>query len=394
MKQRNIIIISLLVAICAALALLHRALNTSTIIVEGRIVGARGDVIYLERHNGTKHSTIDTLKIPARGEFRFKIGDAPEEPTLFELRCGDEKIPLLAKGGESIEINTLGNIALNYTVNGSEESELLRKFYQPYLDQASELKSIATEYATKQRMGENTDTLALQYSTLYQEIKREQLKFIITNKSSIAAIYALMQYLPGDRHLINEVSDVIYQRTVMEAVAERYPKSEYLKFLRNMVESQEALYELINNSNTLNYPELEMNDPYGKRVSLSSLDGSVILLDFWSAELSESNRSNAELKEIYERYRERGFEIYQVGIDNSKAHWIGAIQQQKLPWISVSDLRGGNSTALRLYNITTLPANVLISKRGEIVERNLFGAELEAAIKREVEIKPIEQGNK
>ncbi len=391
MKQRYISIIVITLVVCGAAALLYNCLNTSSITIEGRIVGARSNVIYLERHNGVKQNAIDTLELPPRGDFRFKIEGAAADPTLYELRCGDEKIPLLAQGGDRIKINTLGNIALNYRVDGSEESELLRTFYQPYLDQANELKKIASEYASKQKRGENTDELALKYSALYQDIKREQLKFVISNKANIAAIYALMQYLPGDRHLINEVSDLIYQRTVMEAVEESYPESEYLKFLRHIVESQEAMYELINNSTTLNYPEIELNDQYGKRVALSSLDGDVILLDFWSAQLSESNQSNAELKEIYRRYHERGFEVYQVGIDNSKAHWVEAIQLQRLPWISVSDLLGGNSPTLRLYNITSLPANVLISKRGEIVGRDIFGEELEEAVRREVEIKPIER---
>lgn len=391
MKQRYLTILAITLAACGVATLLHFLRNSSTIIIEGRIVAARNTVIYLERHNGVKLNAIDTLELPPRGDFRFKIESAPADPTLYELSCGDEKIPLLAQGGDRITINTLGDIALNYTVDGSKESELLRTFYQSYLDQANELKMIASEYAAKQRRGEDTDELSIKYGAMYQEIKREQLRFIITNKSNIAAIYALMQYLPGDRHLINEVSDVIYQRTVMEAVEKSYPESEYLKLLRHMVESQEALYELINNSTSLNYPEIELNDQYGKKIALSSLDGNVILLDFWSAELSESNRSNAELKEIYKEYHDQDFEVYQVGIDNSKAHWIGAIQLQRLPWISVSDLLGGNSPTLRSYNITSLPANILISKRGVIVERDIFGEELREAIRREVEITPIEQ---
>ncbi len=393
MKKRNIIASSILaVAFILAIAL-NIWFDTSSITIEGRIIGARSNTIFLERHNGVKQNAIDTLNLQPPGDFKFKITDAAADPTLYELRCGDERIPILAKGGDRIKINTLGNIALNYKINGSAESELLRTFYQPYLNQANELRKVASEYASKQRMGDDTKELAKRYNELYQEIKRDQLKFIVTNKSSIASIYALMQYLPGDQYLINESSDFIYQRTVAEAVKEIYPESQYLKYLNHIITEQEATFELLNNVSVVNYPNIEMNDRFGKKISLSSLDGDVILLDFWSAELSQSNQSNAELKEIYTKYHSLGFEVYQVGVDNSKAHWINAIQLQRLPWISVSDLRGGNSPALRLYNITSLPANILISRAGDIVGRDLFGEELERAIEREVNIQPSSNEN-
>ncbi len=388
MNRRNTII-SILIALAVIAFIIYRALSVSTIVIEGRIIGARSTILVLERYNGVKQNSVDTLQLPPSGDFSFRIKDAAADPTLYELKCSDERVPLLAKSGDRIHINAIGNMSLNYVVEGSEESELLRTFYQPYLRRAIELKDVASDYAARQSRGKETSEIAAAYNLLYQKIKRDQLQFIIKNKSSIAAIYATLQYLPGDQYLINENSDLIYQRTVAEAVAEIYPESQYLKSLQNIIEAKESHIELMQNIGVSSYPEIELNDRFGKPVALSSLEGQVILLDFWSAELGESNQNNAEMKELYESYHNRGFEIYQVGVDNSKLRWINAIQTQRLPWISVSDLRGGNSPVLSLYNVLSIPSNILISRRGDIVARDLFGEELERSIIRELSSEPI-----
>ncbi|MFR9566877.1 MAG: TlpA disulfide reductase family protein, partial [Rikenellaceae bacterium] len=238
------------------------------------------------------------------------------------------------------------------------------------------------EYAKENISEEFRSSLSKEYNTEYQRIKRQQLSFIIENKSSIAAIYAIFQHLPGDRQLFCGDSDVIYLRTVAEEVSKQYPKSALLKRLEAQIKTMEATIALKENINSSNFPNLSMPDMFGNNVELSSLIGSVVLLDFWSAELGNSNSTNAELKEIYQEYSSKGFNIFQVGIDTSKDRWINAVQDQRLPWISVSDLRGASSPAIGLYNISKLPANFLINKEGEIVARDVWGEELKLIVKK------------
>ncbi len=390
MKRPIIIISSALIALAVVVLVVYSVFDSSTTVIEGRIIGSRNSMLLLERHDGVKQNSIDTLLLPPNGTFSFRIKSADISPTLYELHCSDERVPLLVERGDHIKINSIGNISLNYVVEGSAESELLRTFYQPYLRRAIELKDIASDYAARQSRGKDTSEVSEAYNALYQKIKREQLTFIIKNKSSIAAIYAVLQYLPGDQYLINENSDLIYQQTVAAAVAENYPESQYLKSLQSKIEAKESMVELMQNIGVSNYPDIEMNDRFGKPIKLSSLDGQVILLDFWSAELGRSNQNNAQLKEIYEKYHDAGFEIYQVGIDNSKLGWINAIQTQRLPWISVSDLQGGNSPVLRLYNVLSIPSNILISRDGNIVARDIFGEALDRAIDKELGKSSIE----
>ena len=100
-----------------------------------------------------------------------------------------------------------------------------------------------------------------------------------------------------------------------------------------------------------------------------------------SAAAGNSNAMNADLKELYAKYHDQGFEIYQVAIDTSKAAWINVIQEQKLPWISVCDLKGDASPVIGEYNIRKLPANYIIDRKGQIVGKDLIGKDLEAEVK-------------
>ena len=149
----------------------------------------------------------------------------------------------------------------------------------------------------------------------------------------------------------------------------------YLQSLMGEIARMDARISLSSQITEAGYPDLELSDIYGKKVRLSSLAGKVVLLDFWSAELGNSNTLNAELKEVYKKYADApvAFEVYQVAIDTSKPLWISAVQEQQLPWVSVSDLRGRASSSLGLYNVQKLPANFLIDKEGNIVGKDIYG---------------------
>ena len=155
--------------------------------------------------------------------------------------------------------------------------------------------------------------------------------------------------------------------------------------LASEIARMDARQNLMSNIAETNFPDVELPDMFGRKVRLSSLQGKVVLVDFWSAELGNSNAINAELKEVYAEYADRGFEIYQIGVDVSKDIWINAVQEQQLPWISVCDFRGRNSPALGLYNVQKLPANFLIDREGIVVARDLYGTGLQRALEAQFE---------
>ena len=80
---------------------------------------------------------------------------------------------------------------------------------------------------------------------------------------------------------------------------------------------------------------------------------------------------------IYNKYRNKGFEVYQVSLDQSKSSWERAINEDGLTWINVSDLKFWDSEAVKLYGVETIPANFLIDREGTIITKNLKGDALE-----------------
>ncbi|MDE6374783.1 MAG: AhpC/TSA family protein [Alistipes sp.] len=360
-------------------ALLSSGCRSSKATLSGRFAGSRTGTIYLEQVSPLANTVIDSAVLDQEGHFRFRLSEAAATPTLYNLLFEGQRIPLLIGGGDRITVDAVGSVVRNYSVSGSEESESLRRFYQNYVAGARNLDEIAARFARADLSEEERKALSKEYTAEYFRIRREQLRFIIENKSSLAAVYALYQRLPGDAYLFNGDSDVVYFRTVAEAIEKRYPDSPYLQPLLGEIARMDARISLTSQVSETGYPDLELHDIYGRKIRLSSLTGKVVLLDFWSAEAGNSNTLNAELKEIYRKYADAptSFEVYQVALDTSKAAWISAVQEQQLPWISVSDLRGRASTAVGLYNIRKLPANFLIDKEGSIVAKDIYGRSLE-----------------
>ncbi|MFI3286099.1 MAG: TlpA disulfide reductase family protein [Rikenellaceae bacterium] len=367
------------------LTTLFSSCNSDSIKISGRFIGGDSSVAYLEEISSSHGGAIvDSVELNTSGEFIFNFKAKDGHHRLYNVVYDWSTIPIFATAGEHIKLNSVGNVAKNYTVEGSEESELIRRFYQNYINGIAELDKIAMEYAKEDISEEKRKELTLEYSNEYNRIKREQLEFIITNKSSLAAVYALYQRLPNDSYLFTGKNDVIYYRTVAEALEENYPDSPYRKSIQKDIDEFDAINRIQENMVTRGYPDLELNDMYGKAQKLSDKEGKVILLDFWSAQIGSSNRNNAELKEIYAKYKDQGFDIYQVAIDNTKSTWINAIQEQSLPWTSVSDLKGNRSQSLSLYNITALPSNFLINKEGDVIARDIYGDKLLEAIREEI----------
>ncbi len=375
MKNINLVIV--------ALALAFASCNNSKVTIAGRFVGSEANMVYLEQTTTLEQTLIDSVRLADDGSFALQVEDVAKTPTLYNIIFNGDRVPLLLAAGDDVTISAAGNILRNYTIEGSAESELLHAFNKEYVDGVIKLNNILSRYAAGEADGQQLE-LAKEYTQLRNAIKRSQLRFIVENKGNIAAVYALYQRLPNDQHLFNGDTDVIYYRTVAEGIKETYPESPYLPILQSQIARMDAQLNLISQMKVVNFPEISMPDMYGNKHNLSSLSGKVVLLHFWSVVAGNANAMNADLKEIYNEYKEQGFEIYQVAIDTSKALWINAVQEQKLPWISVCDLLGESSPALGAYNVTGLPANFLIDRKGNIVGKNMVGEELAAQIKKHI----------
>lgn len=342
--------------------------------MSGCFEGLSDKMIYLEEIATSGDKIVDSVALDKKGNYRFVIKNEAETPSLYHVICNNSRIPLFVSQGEHIVLNADGNHPTNYTVAGSAESELLHKFNKEYVALRVDINTLVQQYAEASKAQQKE--LKKQYVVLYNTLKRNQIAFIVENKASLASVYALYQRLPGERYLADEKSEILYYRSVLESVEPIYPTSPFVQRLKKDVERMEASIALLQSVEVCSYPELKGADMYGKEQSLTSLAGNVILVDFWAAEAGNSNTLNAELKALYKKYESKGFRVYQVSADTSKAVWVTAVQEQALPWISVCDFGGANSPMLRAYNVQKLPSNYLIDRNGNIVAKDLYGEDL------------------
>ena len=354
--------------------------SNNDVRVAGKFFGLNAKSVYLEQMTASGQTIIDSIELASDGSYRFFIKNVPQTPSIYNVIYNNERIPLLLSAGENVTVGSLGSVLANYTVSGSKESELLREFNRQYITGMQELNEQIAKYASADESAR--PEIARIYNAKQRELKRNQISFIIKNKSSIAAVYALYQRLPEEQYLVNSESDLIYFRTVADAVCKSYPTSPFVVTLRNDVARMEAQASLLSTIEERDYPDIVADDMYGNKTKLSELEGNVILVDFWAAELGNSNALNADLKQLYEKYHDKGFCVYQVSFDTSKATWIKAVQEQKLPWVSVCDFRGQASPIAGVYNVRSLPANYLIDRNGRIVAKNVYSDALESELKK------------
>jgi peroxiredoxin len=127
--------------------------------------------------------------------------------------------------------------------------------------------------------------------------------------------------------------------------------------------------------------EISLPDSSGNIVHLSDMKGKVVLVDFWASWCGPCRHNNPHLVRLYHKYRNLGFQILGVSIDNNSEEWRKAVQQDKLEWIQVIDSKGWDGSAAMTYEVNAIPASFLIDKEGILRKTGLIGRSLESEIR-------------
>jgi thiol-disulfide isomerase/thioredoxin len=160
-------------------------------------------------------------------------------------------------------------------------------------------------------------------------------------------------------------------------IAKHYPQAGYGKSFINKVE------QIKRTAIGQPAPEINLPSPSGTQIALSSLQGKVVLIDFWASWCGPCRKENPNVVKVYQKYKAKGFEIYSVSLDKDKKSWEAAIEQDKLEWPShVSDLGFWSSSVVPQYGIQGIPFTVLLDQQGNIIAKGLRGDELEARLEK------------
>lgn len=134
-------------------------------------------------------------------------------------------------------------------------------------------------------------------------------------------------------------------------------------------------------------PEIVEKSIDGTQLKLSSLNGKVVLIDFWASWCGPCRRENPTIVSAYNAYKDKkfktgnGFTVFSISLDKNKTAWDKAIKSDELNWkYHVSDLKGWYSKYAAVYGVRGIPANFLIDGNGVIVAKNLRGPNLEKAL--------------
>ena len=127
-------------------------------------------------------------------------------------------------------------------------------------------------------------------------------------------------------------------------------------------------------------PELNYATPAGEPLPLSSLKGKVVLIDFWASWCKPCRIENPNVVKLFNKYKDSGFDIYGVSLDQNSQRWVQAIDKDGLKWNHVSDLKGWQSQAAAQYGVRSIPFTVLIDGEGKVIATKLRGPQLEAKL--------------
>lgn len=127
-------------------------------------------------------------------------------------------------------------------------------------------------------------------------------------------------------------------------------------------------------------PDFSLPDTKGTPVTLAQFRGKTTLIDFWAAWCGPCRRENPNVVAVYQKYKDKGFQVLGVSLDNDKQKWQEAISKDNLTWAQVSDLKNFDSVIVPIYQVEGIPTNFLIDKNGVILAKNLRGVELALAV--------------
>lgn len=359
--------------------------NEKRITVNGTINNTDQKYIYLSRLDVETAILIDSAAINKTGRFRFKIKAG--DPDFYKLGFNNNDfITILSRGGEKIRLTFNGNsLYSDYTVTGSPESDQVRTLNLSLQETKRKLDSLRNVYnieSGKPGFETRGPAIEAEFISLVKEQRKENIEFIVTNIKSMASIVALYQKLDDNTYVLYEPRDLQYLKIVSDSLSKYYPNSRHVKALvQNLKTEMDQLYskqikDLMNKTpETILDPDLK--DINGKRISLSSLRGKVVLLTFWSVSSKECISENLQLKTFYENYKTKGFEIYQINLDEDEEEWKRAVRFDELPWISTREDDPSSPKYAKLYNVKSLPANYLYDAKGNIIASNIHNRNLQ-----------------
>jgi peroxiredoxin len=358
--------------------------SSGTFSLSGNFENAAQISLQLEELTTTDLIPIDSIYTDDTGRFYFT--HTIDEAGFYILRVdGGNFLTLLIEPGETISLEgDADDLPATCKIKGSDGSRKLAYLNNTLRKNYYKVDSLAHRFQEsrfKNNHQQVRQELDLAYTSIFESQQEFVKDFIDQNPRSLASIIALYKYF-GNQLLLNEAEHFEYFESLSQSLAAAYPNNRHVVDLKRRVNEHrrnEQQRKSIEASLAIgkNAPEIVLPDPEGNPVALSSLRGNIVLIDFWAAWCPPCRQINPRLKDLYDTYQSKGFEIYGISLDRTREQWLSGIREDGITWTQVSDLRFWNSPVVSLYNLEGIPYAVLIDEEGRILAKGFSVKELE-----------------
>ena len=336
--------------------------NKEAGVIHGKFTNANGITVYLQRIVENGEENLDSTKTDGDGNFTLK--NNANALDYYMVRTGPANvIYLVLKGGETIELSgDAKNIEHSYTVKGSEDSELLKELRQFEKNLGDSLNQVYATFREENPARKDSAGAVLQrcYSETMASFSK---KFIDKHLTSIVSLSATK--------FLNQQTSIELMVKLENSLSKQFPENKYVQDYKALMSD---LQKLPPGSEA---PEIKLASPAGEQLALSSYRGKVVLIDFWASWCGPCRRENPNIVKIYEKYKNSGFEIFGVSLDENVEAWKAAIQKDGITWPQVSELKRWESKVVKDFGIEAIPYSVLIDQNGKIVAKGLRSDELD-----------------
>ena len=370
-------VLFLLISMVAVMTSCNSAGDGNKYTIDGVIKNTSSKTIYLEQLNLQKVTVIDTAKIDGSGNFHLS---SSAEKGFYRLRIDNTHMWLMLLENKTYKAELNNDNVMDYKIKGAPLNDEFQDGAKMISEAQVKLQGMKAAFQQQQGQGAGQDIL----QKLAAEIDQTQQKFEddikkrAEAKDPILALY-FTSFLRMDKY--PEENKKMVERLQKEAPSSSYTAEMAAQY--STIQQQIKAQEMAKKSEGATAigavaPDLAFTSPEGKTLKLSDLRGKVVLLDFWASWCRPCRMENPNVVAAYKKFKDKGFAIYSVSLDQNGDSWKAAIQQDGLAWPNhVSDLKGWQSEPARIYGVQGIPAQFLLDKDGKIIAKNLRGEQLE-----------------